>query len=65
MFIMMNSARLGVGMQGVGLTEIACQNSIRYARAFEPYRLTWAEDILQVGTLRAGSAPANWRACAR
>jgi len=36
--------------------------SIRYARAFEPYRLAWAEDILQIGTLNMGSAPLNWRA---
>jgi L-alanine-DL-glutamate epimerase-like enolase superfamily enzyme len=38
------------------------KESIRLARAFEPYRLAWMEDILQVGTLRAGDAPANWRA---
>ncbi len=38
------------------------KDSIRYARAFEPYRLAWMEDILQVGTLRSGDAPANWRA---
>ncbi len=37
-------------------------DSIRYARAFEPYRLAWAEDILQVGTLNVGAAPLNWRA---
>ncbi len=37
-------------------------DSIRYARAFEPYRLAWAEDMLQVGTQRSGDAPANWRA---
>ena len=46
MFIMMNSARLGVGMQGVGLTEIACQNSIRYAR-----------DRLQMRSLKGPKAP--------
>ena len=32
-------------------------DSIRYARAFEPYHLAWAEDILQVGTLNTGDAP--------
>ena len=32
MFIMMNAARLGVGMQGQGLTEVAYQNSLAYAR---------------------------------
>ena len=37
-------------------------DSIRYARAFEPYHLAWAEDILQVGTLNTGDAPLNWKA---
>ena len=46
MFIMMNSARLGVGMQGVGLTEIACQNSVRYAR-----------DRLQMRSLKGPKSP--------
>ena len=32
MFVMMNAARLGVGMQGLGLTEVAYQNSVTYAR---------------------------------
>ncbi len=32
MFVMMNAARLGVGMQGLGLTEIAYQNSLAYAK---------------------------------
>ena len=32
MFIMMNAARLGVGMQGLGLTEVAYQNALVYAR---------------------------------
>lgn len=32
MFIMMNAARLGVGMQGLGLTEVAYQNSLAYAK---------------------------------
>ncbi len=31
MFVMMNSARLGVGLQGVGLAEIAYQNAVEYA----------------------------------
>jgi L-alanine-DL-glutamate epimerase-like enolase superfamily enzyme len=37
-------------------------DSIRYARAFEPYELAWAEDPLQIGTLGSGAAPFNWRA---
>jgi L-alanine-DL-glutamate epimerase-like enolase superfamily enzyme len=36
-------------------------DSIRYARAFEPYELAWMEDPLQVGTLSTGDAPKNWR----
>ena len=32
MFIMMNSARLGVGMQSLGLAEVAHQNAANYAR---------------------------------
>ena len=32
MFVMMNGARLGVGMQGLGLNEVAYQNAVHYAR---------------------------------
>ena len=32
MFTMMNSARLGVGLQGLGLSDRATQNALRYAR---------------------------------
>ena len=32
MFVMMNAARLGVGMQSLGLTEVAYQNSLAYAK---------------------------------
>ncbi len=32
MFVMMNAARLGVGMQSLGLTEVAYQNAAQYAR---------------------------------
>ncbi|MGY1459193.1 acyl-CoA dehydrogenase C-terminal domain-containing protein [Luteimonas sp. A534] len=32
MFTMMNSARLGVGLQGLGLSERAWQNALRYSR---------------------------------
>ena len=32
MFTMMNTARLGVGLQGLGLAERALQNALRYAR---------------------------------
>ena len=32
MFVMMNAARLGVGMQGLGICEIAYQNGLAYAK---------------------------------
>jgi len=32
MFVMMNVARLGVGMQGLGQSEVAYQNAVAYAR---------------------------------
>ena len=32
MFVMMNGARLGVGVQGLGITEVAYQNAVAYAR---------------------------------
>jgi alkylation response protein AidB-like acyl-CoA dehydrogenase len=32
MFVMMNSARLGVGNQSLGLTEVAYQNAVAYAK---------------------------------
>jgi alkylation response protein AidB-like acyl-CoA dehydrogenase len=32
MFVMMNSSRLGVGMQALGVAEVATQNAIAYAR---------------------------------
>src|SRR3954470_14910536 len=32
MFVMMNAARLGVGMQSLGLTEVAYQNALTYAK---------------------------------
>ncbi|MGQ9635733.1 MAG: mandelate racemase/muconate lactonizing enzyme family protein [Bryobacteraceae bacterium] len=39
-------------------------DAILYARALEPYRLAWLEDMLQVGTLAYGygDAPKNWMA---
>jgi alkylation response protein AidB-like acyl-CoA dehydrogenase len=32
MFVMMNAARLGVGNQSLGLTEVAYQNALAYAK---------------------------------
>ena len=46
MFVMMNAARLGVGMQGLGLTEVAYQNSLAYAK-----------DRLQMRSLSGPKAP--------
>ncbi len=38
MFVMMNGARLGVGMQSLGLTEVAYQNALAYARERQQMR---------------------------
>jgi len=46
MFVMMNAARLGVGMQSLGLTEVAYQNAAIYAR-----------DRLQMRSLSGAKAP--------
>ena len=32
MFTMMNAARLGVGIQGLGIAEVAYQNAVAYAK---------------------------------
>ncbi|WP_353153136.1 acyl-CoA dehydrogenase C-terminal domain-containing protein [Herminiimonas fonticola] len=46
MFVMMNAARLGVGMQSLGLTEVAYQNALIYAK-----------DRLQMRSLTGVKAP--------
>jgi alkylation response protein AidB-like acyl-CoA dehydrogenase len=46
MFVMMNAARIGVGMQGLGLTEVAYQNAVAYAK-----------DRLQMRSLSGVKAP--------
>jgi hypothetical protein len=46
MFIMMNAARLGVGNQGLGLTEVAYQNAVAYAK-----------DRIQMRSLSGPKAP--------
>ena len=46
MFVMMNAARIGVGIQGLGLTEVSFQNALTYAR-----------DRLQMRALSGAKAP--------
>jgi len=46
MFVMMNAARLGVGIQSLGLTEVAYQNAVAYAK-----------DRLQMRSLSGPKAP--------
>ncbi|HSV69865.1 MAG TPA: acyl-CoA dehydrogenase C-terminal domain-containing protein [Methylibium sp.] len=46
MFVMMNVARLGVGMQSLGLTEVAYQNAVAYAK-----------DRIQMRSLSGPKAP--------
>jgi len=54
MFLMMNSARLHVGLQGLGHQEIATQNALRYARERVQGRAALAPSV---GAAQAG-APA-------
>ncbi len=42
MFVMMNAARLGVGNQSLGLTEVAYQNALAYAKDRLQMRSLWA-----------------------
>jgi alkylation response protein AidB-like acyl-CoA dehydrogenase len=45
MFVMMNAARVGVGMQSLGLTEVAYQNAVAYAKdRIQSRSLTGAKD---------------------
>jgi alkylation response protein AidB-like acyl-CoA dehydrogenase len=48
MFVMMNGARLGVGVQGLGITEVAYQNAAAYAK-----------DRIQGRSLAGPQAPAK------
>lgn len=54
MFVMMNEARLGVGLQGLGLSEVSYQNALNYAqerlqgRAFERMQNVEAVDPIIV-----------------
>ena len=64
MFVMMNAARLGVGMQSLGLTEVAYQNAAALRKGA-------AADALAVGTeerprsrpIRSSSTPTCARCC--
>ncbi|MGB5077572.1 MAG: acyl-CoA dehydrogenase C-terminal domain-containing protein, partial [Sphingorhabdus sp.] len=48
MFIMMNTARLGVGQQGLGIAEVAYQNAVHYAHDRRQGRaLTGPKDVDQ------------------
>jgi hypothetical protein len=45
MFVMMNAARVGVGIQSLGLTEVAYQNAVSYAKdRIQSRSLTGAKD---------------------
>ena len=44
MFVMMNAARVMVGVQGVGIAEAAYQHALAYARERRQGRSPWSED---------------------
>jgi alkylation response protein AidB-like acyl-CoA dehydrogenase len=43
MFVMMNAARLQVGVEGVGIAEAACQQALAYARERRQGRAAWPQ----------------------
>ena len=50
MFTMMNEARLGVGLQGLSIGEVAYQNAVAYAKdRLQGRSLTGAEGAGQAG----------------
>ena len=57
MFVMMNEARLGVGLQGLSVAEVAYQNAANYARdRIQGRSLSGAKDPDKVPT-RSSSIP--------
>ena len=44
MFVMMNAARVAVGVQGVGIAEAAYQHALAYARERRQGRSPWSQD---------------------
>ena len=58
MFIMMNAARLGVGLQGLAQGEVAYQNAANYARERRQGRaLNASERDAEPRPIRSSSTP--------
>ena len=58
MFVMMNEARLGVGMQGLALSEVAYQNAAAYAKErLQGRALTGAESTRTSRPTRSSCIP--------
>jgi acyl-CoA dehydrogenase len=58
MFIMMNEARLGVGIQGLAQSEVAYQNAAAYAKErLQGRALTGAEGPRGKPPIRSSSTP--------
>ena len=64
MFVMMNAARLGVGMQSLGLTEVAYQNALAYAKdRLQMRSLSGAEGARTSRPTRSSCTPTCARCC--
>ena len=63
MFVMMNAARLGVGMQSLGLTEVAYQNAAAYAKERLQMRSLSGQRRRTSPPIRSSSTPMCARCC--
>jgi alkylation response protein AidB-like acyl-CoA dehydrogenase len=61
MFVMMNSARLHVGLQGLGHQEMATQNALRYAQE----RLQMRANLKPEGAAQSQADPIAWHPAMR
>ncbi len=58
MFMMMNEARLGVGLQGLAHAEVAYQNAVAYAKdRLQGRSLSGAKEPGQARPIRSSSTP--------
>ena len=58
MFVMMNAARLGVGMQGLGIAETSYQSAVAYARdRLQGRSLTGPEERRRARPIRSSCIP--------
>jgi alkylation response protein AidB-like acyl-CoA dehydrogenase len=65
MFLMMNAARLHVGLQGLGHLEVATQNALRYAQERRQSRAPVRPPRAAAGDATSGADPIAWHPAVR